>query len=143
VKFTEQELTAAVEAAARHTYAASRPPWRRGEADLAWEQAPAIEKFQHRSAAGEVLLPVLSALPERPTLGARPEFSEQEYAEAAEGVTRTLVDKRKPGSWDRLPARRRQALVGSTVALAKDAVQAMPVRLDPDDPRGFVVPDHL
>ncbi|GAA1143593.1 hypothetical protein [Ornithinicoccus hortensis] len=143
MQFTERELTAAVEAAARLTMAASSPPWRRKDADTAWEDAPALKKYQYRAAAGEVVLPALTALPERPVVGARPEFTEQELGEAAEGVVRHQVEARREGAWEKLSDRKRAALVASTVAFVRAALAAMPVRRDPDDPENFVVPDHL
>lgn len=143
MQFTEQELTAAVEAAARLTMAAGSPPWRRKDADAAWEQSPALKKYQHRAAAGELVLPVLTALPERPTVGAHPEFTDEELTGAAESVVRRQVEGRREGAWDKLSDRKRSALVAPTVAFVRAALAAMPVRRDPDDPENFVVPDHL
>lgn len=143
MQFTEQELTVAVEAAAKLTMAAGGAPWRRKDADAAWEAATALQKYQHRAAAGELVLPVLSALPERPTLGAHPEFTDEEFAQAAQDVVRRQVESRREGAWDRLSGRKRSVLVASAVAFTRAAIAAMPVRRDPDDPENFVVPDHL
>ena len=96
--------------------------------------------IQRKSAIGEMVLPALQALPERPVVGARPEFSDDEYALAAESATRELLEHRRPGSWSRMPERRRRRLVRATSALTRTAVAAMPVRQDPD---ALVVPDHL
>lgn len=140
MRFTERELTAAVDGVARRLFAATRPPWRRRGADVAWEALPPIEKYNRRSAVGEMVLPALQALPERPAVGARPVFEAQEYAEAAEAASRQLLEHRKPGAWDTMSEGRRRRLVRTTATLTRSAVQAMPVRQDPDD---LVVPDHL
>lgn len=138
--FTEREMTVAVDAVARRTYAATRPPWRRGDVDASWEGLPPVEKYNRRAAVGEMVLPVLQALPERPTIGSRPAFDDAEYVEAAAAATRALLEHRSPGTWEAMPERRRRRLVRTTVALTRSAVEAMPVRQDPGD---LTVPDHL
>jgi hypothetical protein len=140
MRFTERELTAAVDGLARRLFAATRPPWRRGGADDAWDDLPAIERFNRRSAVGEVVLPALVALPDRPTVGAPPEFSDEELTEAAESTARALLEHRSPGAWEAMPERRRRRLVRANVALTRTALGAMPIRQDPDD---LTVPDHL
>ena len=140
MKFTEREMTAGVDGVARYLFAATRPPWSRGKAEAAWETLAPIEKYNRRSAAGEIVLPVLQALPERPTVGAPPAFSDEEYAEAAQSASRALMEHRNPGSWTAMPERSRKRLVRTTVALTRTAVTAMPLRQDPDD---LTVPDHL
>lgn len=140
MKFTELEMTAAVDAVAHCLFTATGAPWRRGGVEAAWERLAPIERYNRRSAAGEMVLPALRALPERPTAGAQPVFNDAEYAEAAEDASRALLENRSPGAWDRMPARRRRRLVRTTVALTRIAVKAMPLRQDPDD---LIVPDHL
>ena len=140
MRFTEREMTAAVDAVARRLFSATRPPWRRGGVDAAWEALAPIEKYNRRSAVGEMVLPVLQALPERPTVGARPVFDDVEYAEAAEATCRAQLEHRSPGAWEKTPERRRRRLVRTTAAMTRTAVEAMPVRQDPDD---LTVPDHL
>jgi hypothetical protein len=140
VKFTEREMTAGVDGVARYLFAATRPPWRRGDAEAAWATLAPIEKYNRRSAAGEIVLPVLQALPERPTVGAPPAFSDKEYAEAAEAASQALMEHRSPGAWSAMPERRRRRLVRTTARLTRTAVTAMPLRQDPDD---LTVPDHL
>lgn len=132
-------MTTAVDAVARRLFAATRAPWRRDGGEAAWEQLPPMEKYHHRSVVGEMVLPALQSLPERPTVGARPEFSDAEYAQAAEGASRALLEYRRPGAWDTMSARRRRRLTNTTVALTRSAVEAMPVRQDPD---ALIVPDH-
>lgn len=133
-------MTAAVEAVARTMFAATRPPWRRRDVEAAWQRMAPMDKYQRKAAAGDMVLPSLTALPERPTVGARPEFSDEEYDEAARSATRDLLERRSPGSWDRASRGRRQRLVRATAALTRVGVHAMPVRQDPD---ALVVPDHL
>ncbi|HEU4512073.1 MAG TPA: hypothetical protein VFR87_03110 [Nocardioidaceae bacterium] len=140
MRFTEREMTVAVEAVARRLLGATRPPWRRGGVDAAWEALAPIDRYNRKSAAGEMVLPALQALPERPTVGSRPVFDAAEYTQAAEDATRALLEHRKPGAWDSMPERRRKRLVETTAVLTRTAVEAMPVRQDPDD---LVVPDHL
>lgn len=125
MRFTEHEMTVAVDAVARHLHAATRPPWRRGSADASYDALDRMRSWRLKVRAGDVVLPVLVALPERPTVGASPEFTAAEYAAAAE--------QSAPGTG----SRRRVAVA---VALTRLAVAAMPVRQDPD---ALVVPDHL
>ncbi|HEX5769739.1 MAG TPA: hypothetical protein VFY11_02160 [Nocardioidaceae bacterium] len=140
MRFTEREMTVAVDAVARRLFTATRMPWRRGGSDAAWEALAPIERYNRKTAVGETILPALLALPERPTVGARPAFDDEEYAAAAEVGARALLEHRSPDAWDRMPVRRRQRLVKANVALTRMAVDAMPVRQDPD---AVVVPDHL
>ena len=140
MNFTEREMTAAVDAVTRRLFAVTRAPWCRGGVEAAWEGLAPIEKYNRRSVAGEMVLPVLQALPERPTVGARPEFDDDEYADGAEEASRALMEYRSPGAWDKMPARRRRRLARTTVALSRTAVKAMPVRQDPDE---LIFPDHL
>lgn len=140
MRFTEREMTVAVDAVARSTFGATRMPWRRGATDEAWESLPTIEKYNRRSVVGEMVLPALQALPERPTVGATPAFSDEEYTAAAEVSARSLLEQRSPGSWEAMSERRRRALVKTTAAVTRAAVESMPLRQDPDD---LTVPDHL
>jgi hypothetical protein len=140
MEFTEREMTVAVDAVARRLFATTRLPWRRGGVAAAWEALPPIERYNRRKPVGDAVLPALQALPERPTVGSRPRFSDEEYTAAAEQASRALLEQRKPGAWDDLPERRRRRLVRTTAALTRSAVEAMPVRQEPDD---LTVPDHL
>jgi hypothetical protein len=129
MKFTEREMTAGVKAVAHQLMLASRP-FRRGDVDQRWAGLKPLERYEKLAAAGELVLPVLLALPERPTVGATPAFSADEYGAAALAA---LVDRD-----DSEKVRRRTAAV--TSKLAQVAVEAMPVRQDPD---ALIVPDHL
>lgn len=133
-------MTVAVDTVARELFAATRAPWRRGASDAAWDQLAPIERYNRKAAVGEMVLPVLQGLPERPTVGATPVFTDAEYADAAEAASRALLEHRRPDAWEAMPERRRRRLVRSTAALARRAVAAMPVRQDPDN---LIVPDHL
>lgn len=133
-------MTVAVDAVGRQLHAATKPPWKRKGAEDEWEQMTPGQKYQRRAAAGEMVIPVLLALPDRPTVGRPPEFTDEELATAAEEGARSLVDHQEPGTWERLPEKKRQATLGATVALTRVALAAMPIRQDPD---AIVVPDHL
>lgn len=141
MKFTENEMTVAVDAAARYLFGARQLPWRRRRTQARWDQMKPFTKYQHRSAAGEMVLPTLTALPERPTYGARPAFTAEELTEAAEAGARGLFEHRSPGGWEKLAPRRRKALIRITVLITRLALEAMPVRPDPEAP--LQVPDHL
>ncbi|WP_156388752.1 MULTISPECIES: hypothetical protein [unclassified Nocardioides] len=138
MKFTEREMTEAVDAVGQKVFAASRPLKRNH--DEAWQALSKIEKYHHRAAAGEMILTALIALPERPTVGSPPQFTPEEYAEAATAGTRQLMDHRRPGAWDGLSSRKQKALVKATAMMVEIGVLAMPIRQDPD---AFIVPDHL
>ncbi|MBS46091.1 MAG: hypothetical protein CMH83_23515 [Nocardioides sp.] len=143
MRFTEREMTVGVEAVARHVHALGRAPWRRRSADEAWDGLGRGQRYPLLAAAGEVVLPVLVALPERPTVGAVPEFSEEEYAAAAaqaQGDRDTGQGAR--GLGDTVPTHGRQGRRPrvDAAALARVAVESMPPRQDPD---ALVVPDHL
>lgn len=140
MRFTEHEMTVAVDAVARRLHAATRPPWRRGDAGTAYDGLDRMRKWRLKVAAGEVVLPVLTALPERPTVGARPEFTEAELVAAAQSAGRDVLEHRRPGAWDAMTTKRRRRLVATAVELTRVAVAGMPVRQDPD---ALIVPDHL
>lgn len=140
VRFTEHEMTVAVDAVARRLFAATRPPWKRADADAAYDALTMAERYPRKMAAGEIVLPVLTALPERPTVDARPEFTQTEYDAAAEAGSRQLLEHRRPGAWEAMSARRRRRLVTAAAQLTRVGVAAMPIRRDPD---ALVVPDHL
>jgi len=140
VRFTEHEMTVGVEAVARELFTAVRPPWRRQAGRADFDSLDKAARYRHKAAAGEVVLPVLVALPERPTVGAAPAFGDDEWRAAAEQGSREVLDHRKPGAWETMPERRRRKVVDGAVALTRVAVAAMPPRADPD---ALVVPDHL
>ena len=140
MRFTEHEMTVGVEAVGRRLFASIPKLARRVAGATEWEELDRMGRYRHIAAAGELVLPGLTALPERPTVGARPEFTDEEYAEAADAGCRARMDKDEPGAWDALPERRRRKYVDPVVGLLRVAVAAMPVRQDPD---ALIVPDHL
>lgn len=145
MKFTEREMTVAIEVVAKRMNAALRP-FKKVEAEDAWRSLAPYEKYVRKAAVGEAVLPALLALPERPTVGATPEFTDAEYAAAAEATTRQLLEVRAAGAWEKLSPRKRSKLVAAHAALTRQVVEAMPLRRDPDALLGaddFVVPDSL
>lgn len=140
MKFTEREMTVGVDAAAKQLHAAGKAPWRRGKAAQEWRELDAMSRYQLRATAGEMVLPTLVALPERPTVGATPEFSEEEYREAAEAGARALVNARKEQSWEQLGEKQQSRMIAATASVTRVAVEAMPHRQDPD---ALIVPDYF
>lgn len=124
MRFTERELTVAVDRLAEQAFAASLPRRKRKNADEEWRALTAIQKYGVRSTVADFALPVLLALPDRPTVGAVPQFLEEEWVEAAAA-----------GFPDADEAHRATAL-----AMARTAVEVMPIRQDPD---AIVIPDYL
>jgi ribosomal protein L29 len=140
MKFTEREMTVAVDVVGKTLYAAKRPPWKRGSIDADWDSLKPIEKYHHRAAAGEMILGPLVALPERPTVGATPQFTDEELEDATAESAANLMNHRTPEAWDRLSDKQRSKLVRATVAFVRIGINAMPIRQDPD---ALTVPDHL
>ncbi|RJS45696.1 hypothetical protein [Nocardioides cavernaquae] len=140
MKFTEREMTVGIDIVAQRMHAALRGPFRKRDAAAAWEGLAAFAKDQRRAAVGEAVIPALLALPERPTVGATPEFTAAEYEAAAEESTRSLLEVRKPGAWEDLSEKKRTRLTRATAALTRSVVEAMPLRQDPD---ALIVPDDL
>ncbi|WP_370616832.1 hypothetical protein [Mumia sp. Pv 4-285] len=140
MKFTEREMTIAVEAVARQAFEALPGFMRRKVGAASWEELPKMSRYQLLSAASTLLLPSLTALPERPTVGATPEFTDEEYDAAAESVLRERTDRSDPGTWERISPRKRRKQVEAAVLALRAGVEAMPHRQDPD---ALIVPDHL
>jgi hypothetical protein len=140
VRFTEREMTVGIDLVAQRLHAAMRGPFRRRDAAAVWDDLAAFAKYQRRAAVGEAVIPALLALPDRPTVGATPEFTAAEYQAAAEESTRSLLEVRKPGAWDGMSEKKRSRLTRATAALTRSVVEAMPVRQDPD---ALLVPDDL
>lgn len=126
MKFSENEMTVAVDAAARHLFLARQLPWRRKRAHARWETMQPYAKYQLRSAAGEMVLPTLTALPERTVETGRPSFTAAEITEAAESGARGLLNHRNPDGWDKLGERRRKTMIRLTSMITRLALAAMP-----------------
>ncbi len=140
MRFTEHEMTVAVAGVARESFE-SLPGFMRRKAGAAtWDELPKMARYRLLSASSKLVIPGLTALPERPTVGATPAFTDDEYAEAAESTLRQLADRAEPGTWDGLAERKRRKQVDAAAATLRVAVAAMPHRQDPD---ALIVPDHL
>ncbi|MDN7122161.1 hypothetical protein INN71_12250 [Nocardioides sp. ChNu-153] len=135
MKFTEREMTVAVEAVAVRSFAALPRLVRSRAGAASWDELSRGARYPHLAAAGELVLPALTDLPERPTVGATPAFTDEEYEAAVAGVLRS----RSPEGTDDGSRRWRRTVAGAA-ALLRIAVEAMPVRQDPD---ALIVPDHL
>lgn len=140
MKFTEREMTVAVEAAAHAAFDTLPGFMRRKVGAASWEELPKMSRYELLSAASALLLPCLAALPERPTVGATPGFTDEEYAEAAGSVLREHAERADPGAWERVSPRRRRKQVEAAARTLRVGVASMPHRQDPD---ALVVPDHL
>lgn len=124
MRFTERELTVAVDRLAEEAFAASLPRRKRKGADAEWLALTPIQKYGIRSTVADFAIPVLLALPDRPTVGAVPHFSDEEWTEAARAGFPEADD----------------AHLATAIAMARTAVDVMPVRQDPD---AIVIPDYL
>jgi hypothetical protein len=132
VRFTERELTVALEGAAKAVLAVQDKTVRKGRrtADEAWDALTRYQRFQLLDGVGDQLLPVLVALPDvEVPVGTRPTFTDEQVGAAVE---------------ERLGAElkgvRRKVLVKARTALVQVALANVPPRQDPD---ALIVPDHL
>jgi hypothetical protein len=131
MRFTERELTVALEGAAKSVLAAQDKSVRkrRRTPDDAWAGLSKFQRFQLLDGLGDQLLPVLVGLPDVDVApGTRPTFTDAQVTAA--------VDERL-GSVGGL---KRKVLLAGRVALVKIALEALPPRADPD---ALIVPDHL
>ena len=132
MRFTERELTLALEGAAKSVLAARDKTVRKGRrtAEEAWEALSRYQRFQLLDGLGGQLLPVLVALPDvEVEPGTRPAFTDAQV--------RTAVEEQMT---DDVRGLRRKVLVQGRAALVRIALEALPPRQDPD---ALVVPDHL
>jgi hypothetical protein len=132
VRFTERELTVALEGAAKSVLAAQDKSVRKGRRtpDDAWAELSPIQRFHLLDGLGDQLLPVLVALPDVEVApGTRPTFTDAQV--------RATVEERLGGQAKGIKGRVR---VEASAALTKLALAALPPRADPD---ALVVPDHL
>jgi hypothetical protein len=131
VRFTERELTVALEGAAKSVLAAQDKTVRKGRrtADDAWAELTRYQRFQMLDGLGDQLLPVLVSLPDvEVAAGTRPTFTDAQISAAVE---ERLGDVR---------GLKRKVVLAGRVALVKLALEAVPPRADPD---ALIVPDHL
>jgi hypothetical protein len=132
VRFTERELTVALEGAAKTVLAAQDKDVRRKRrtVDDAWEALTRLQRFQLLDGLGDQLLPVLVALPDVEVApGTKPAFTDKQV--------RATVEERLGEQAKGIKGRVR---VEAAMALTKIALDALPPRADPD---ALIVPDHL
>lgn len=130
MRFTEHELTRAMEAAAKSVLAVRRPN-RKRDVEQVWAGMTRYQRYQLLDSLGDQVLPVLVALPDVEVApGTRPSWTDAEV----EQVVRERLDA-TPGG--RL---RRAVVLKARVALVQAALAGVPPRQDPD---ALVVPDHL
>lgn len=130
MRFTEHELTRAMEAAAKSVLAVRRSN-RRRDVEQVWAGMTRYQRYQLLDSLGDQVLPVLVALPDvEVTPGTRPAWTDAQV----EQVVRERLDA-TPGG--RL---RRAVVLKARVALVQAALAGVPPRQDPD---ALVVPDHL
>lgn len=129
MRFTEHELTRALEGAAKSVLAARRGN-RRRDVDEVWAGLTRYQRYQLLDSLGDEVLPVLVGLPDvEVEPGTRPTFTDEQVA--------AVVAERLPAAGGRL---RRAAELRVRVALVQAALAGVPPRQDPD---ALVVPDHL
>ncbi len=132
MRFSEHELTAAVQGAAKSVLAAQRKDVRKGQVavDEAWDTMDRFQRFKLLDAIGGQVLPALVALPDvEVEPGTRPTFTDAQITAA--------VEERLGDAGGRM---RRKVVVATRVALVKTALASVPPRSDPD---ALTVPDHL
>lgn len=130
MRFTEHELTRAMEAAATSVLAVRRSN-RRRDVKQVWAGMTRYQRYQLLDSLGDQVLPVLVALPDvEVEPGTRPTWTDAEV----ERVVRERLDA-TPGG--RL---RRAVVLRARVALVQAALAGVPPRQDPD---ALIVPDHL
>lgn len=130
MRFTEHELTRALEAAAKSVLAARRGN-RRRDVEQVWDGMTRYQRYQLLDSLGDQVLPVLVALPDvEVAAGTRPTFTDEQ-------VTSAVEERFASEGGGRL---RRAVVLRARVALVRAALAGVPPRQDPD---ALVVPDHL
>ena len=131
MRFTENEMTKALEGAAKMVMSTQREVRKSGrDVEDVWRETGRFQRYQLLDSLAGQVLPVLTALPDvEVEPGTRPTFSD---AEVEAAVEQQLGEE---------GGRLRRAVVHKTrVALVRAALAALPVRQDPD---ALIVPDHL
>ena len=122
VRFTEDELTVALTAAAKTVLAGKKLRRRAADADAAWEAMDRYQRFKLLDAVGDQVLPVLVALPDVEVApGTRPTYSARQVEEVVAGIV-----------GDDLGKLRRAVAVKARTALVQTALANLPPRPDPD-----------
>ncbi len=131
MRFTERELTVALEGAAKTVLAAQDKSVRKRQrtVDEAWSALTKYQRFQLLDGLGDQVLPALVGLPDvEVAAGTRPTFTDQQVRAAVE---ERLGDAR---------GIKRKVLLEARLALLRAALESIPPRADPD---ALIVPDHL
>ncbi|TWH00727.1 hypothetical protein L615_002000000500 [Nocardioides sp. J9] len=123
MRFTEHELTAALNGVAKQLLASDRKLRRKGvDPETAWAEMDRYQRFRMLDALGDQVLPVLVALPDVDVApGTRPTYDDKVVSEVVSGL---LGEGR-----GRV---RRAAEVKARTALVQLALASIPPRLDPD-----------
>jgi hypothetical protein len=135
VRFTERELTVALEGAAKSVLAVQDKSVRKKQrtADEAWTALTRYQRFQLLDGLGDQLLPVLISLPDvEVAVGTRPTFTNAQISAA--------VEERLANERQSVKGLKRKVILQARIALVKIALEAVPPRQDPD---ALIVPDHL
>lgn len=137
MRFTEHEMTAALQGAVRASLAEDPE-----QARVLWEGLEKFARFQTLTLVGDQVLPVLVALPDvvvEP--GLRAEYDDATVAEVAAPLLAAEWDRSQgDGSWDAQPEEDREAYLDHRVGLVQEVLSHLPPRQDPD---ALTVPDHL
>lgn len=131
MRFTENELTRAVTAAAK-TVVATQKPVRKDKRDVdeVWKEMTQYQRFGFLDGVGDQILPVLVALPDvEVETGTRPTFTDKQIRETVETTVASDLGRV-----------RRAATVVARIALVQAALAGVPPRADPD---ALIVPDHI
>jgi hypothetical protein len=135
MRFTERELTVALEGAAKSMLAVQDKSVRKKQrtVDEAWAALTRYQRFQLLDGLGGQVLPVLVSLPDvEVTPGTRPTFTHAQIA--------AVVEERLANEGLGIKGLKRKVLLQARIALVKVALDAVPPRADPD---ALIVPDHL
>lgn len=137
MRFTEHEMTAALQGAVRAALAEDPD-----QAQAMWDGMERFARFQTLTLVGDQVLPVLVALPDVVVgTGTRAEYDDETVAQVAAPLLAAEWDRSQgDGSWDAQPAEDREAYLDHRVGLVQEVLSHMPPRQDPD---ALVVPDHL
>jgi hypothetical protein len=131
MRFTERELTLALEGAAKTMLSARDKDVRKGlrTPDEAWQALTRYQRFQLLDGLGDQLLGVMVALPDvEVPIGTRPTFTDEQV---------TTAVRERAGD---LGGIKGKVLLRARVALVQLALSHIPPRADPD---ALIVPDHL
>lgn len=131
MRFTERELTVALEGAAKSVLAVQDKDVRKGRrtVDDAWAALTRYQRYQMLAGLGDQLLGVLVALPDvEVEIGTRPAFTEAQ-------ISQTVQEQ----AGEEMRGLRGKVLLKGRVALVQLALSHVPPRADPD---ALVVPDH-